>query len=162
MNGAWNFHFLWINAVLKLHALWAGPLYSPLKWSWMQTFLSSDMNGLAQIEQLVALLYSLHCSWISHFIEILLTRCCLQMVAAAKTWSKNFLVASSPIFTWGGSKYRPSLDFTKMQLPHRTCCWYWFVKDFDDMMAHTSLVYIECFQNLRRWQKVNVVGILFL
>ena len=30
------------------------------------------------------------------------------------------------------------------------------------MMAHTSLVYIIRFRNPRRWQKVNIVGILFL
>ena len=29
-------------------------------------------------------------------------------------------------------------------------------------MTHMSLVYIECFRNLRKWQKVNVVGTLFM
>ena len=44
--------------------------------------------------------------------DILLIRCCLQMIAATKTCSKNFSAASSPIFTWGSSKYCPSLHFT--------------------------------------------------
>ena len=47
------------------------------------------LNGLAQIKQLVALLYSLHCSWVSHFIGVLLARCCLQMVATAKISPKT-------------------------------------------------------------------------
>ena len=57
--------------------LGAGSLYSPVKWSWSQIFLSPDLNGLVQIKQLVALLYFLHYSWVSHFIGILLARCCL-------------------------------------------------------------------------------------
>ena len=32
---------------------------------------------------------------------ILWVRCCLRMVAAGRTWSKNFSLASSSIFTWG-------------------------------------------------------------
>ena len=68
-------------------------------------FLSAGLNGLVQIEQLVALLYSLHCSLVSHFIGILLARCCLQMVAVARTQLKNFSAVSSPMFTWGGSKH---------------------------------------------------------
>ena len=67
-------------------------------------FLSVDLNGLMQIEQFVVLLYFLHCYWVSHFIGILLVRCGLQMVTAARTWSKNFSVVSSPVFNWGGSK----------------------------------------------------------
>ena len=74
----------------------------------------------------------IYCSWVSHFIEILLVRCCLQMVAVATTWSKNFSAASFPLFTWDGSKYHPSLHFTKMLLPHGTWCWYWVVNYFDD------------------------------
>ena len=50
-------------------------------------FLSIDLNGLAQIEQLVAFLYSFNCSWLNRFIGILLARCCLQMVAATKLFS---------------------------------------------------------------------------
>ena len=64
-----------------------------------------DKNGLVQIEQLVELLYSLHCSWVSRFMGILLARCCLQIVAAARTQSKNFSAVPSPIFTSGGSQY---------------------------------------------------------
>ena len=69
-----------------------------------KNFLSADMNGVVDMEQLVTLLYSLHCSWVSHFKRILLATCCLQLVAVARTWSKNFSAASSPIFTWGHSK----------------------------------------------------------
>ena len=101
-------------------------------------FLSVDLNGLVQIGQLVALLYSLHCPWVSRFIELLLARCCLQIVATAKTCSKNFSAASSPIFTWGGAKFCLSLHFMQMQLPHGMCCWYWVVKEFDDDDSHES------------------------
>ena len=106
--------------------------------SWLGLFLSVDLNSLAQIKQLVTLLYSLQCSWVSRFIGILLARCCLQMVAATKICSKNFSGGSSPIFTWGGSKDCPSLHFMQMQLPHGICCWYWVVKDFDDDDSHQS------------------------
>ena len=48
-------------------------------------FLSAELNGLAQIEQFVALLYSLHCYKVCRFTGFLLTKCCLQMVTAART-----------------------------------------------------------------------------
>ena len=42
--------------------MWAAPLYSPVKYSWSRTFLSVNLNGLAQIEQLVA---SFSCPFLS-------------------------------------------------------------------------------------------------
>ena len=56
----------------------------------MPDFLSTDLNSLVQIEQFIVLLYFLYCSRISRFMVIILTRCCLYMVAAARTWSKNY------------------------------------------------------------------------
>ena len=146
----------------KLHALWAGPLYSPVKWSCSWTFLSVDMNGLVQIEQLVALLYSLNCSWVSCFIGILLAMCCLQIAAAARTWSKNFSTVTYPLY---------SLEVVWSIVHHCISCRCSFHMvcvagirwgRILIMTVHISFVYVERFQNSRRWQKVNAVGILFL
>ena len=140
-----------------MHALWAEHLYSPVKWSWLWTFLSVDLNGLVQIGKFVALLHSLHCSWVSRFIAILLARCCLQMVAVAKTQSQNFSVASSLILTW-----------VVQSIPHHCTsyrCSSHMVCDSGRIsmtMAHKSLVYVKHFPNQHRWQKVNVVAIFFL
>ena len=137
-------HFFWLSFTslclfyTSFSLFFAAPLYSPVKCSWLQTFLSVDLNGLVQIEQLVALVYSLHWSWVSRFIGKLLAKCCLQMVAAAQSCSKNFSATSSPIFTWGGSKYYSSLHFMWMQLPHSTWCWYWVMRDFDGNGSHES------------------------
>ena len=90
MNDAWNFYCLWIDAVIHVACVVSWTSISTDKLSWLQTFLSADLNGLKQIEQLMVLLYSLHCSLVSRFIGILLARCCLQMVAVAKTWPKPF------------------------------------------------------------------------
>ena len=135
------FTFFGSMRLFRLHALRAGPLYSTVKWSWSRTFLSTDLTSLAQTEQFVALLYSLHCSRISRFMGILLVWCYLQMVAAARTWSKNFLAASFTTFTCSGSKYFPPLNFTQMQLPHGMWCWYSAMKDFDDDGSHESCLH---------------------
>ena len=124
-------------------------------------FLSADLNGLVQIEQLVALFYSHHCYWVSRFIGILLVRRCLQMAAVATIWSKNFSAASSVIFTWVVE------IIVHHCISHR--CSSYMVCDsgigwwrISMTKAYTSLVYVKSFRNPRRWEKVNVVGILFL
>ena len=124
-------------------------------------FFSADMNGLVQIKQLVALLYSLHCSWVRRFIGILLVRCCLHMIAAAKTWSKNFS-AGHPLYWLGVLQ-----SIVHHYISHR--CTFHMVRVVGIgwwrilvTMVHTSLVYLERSRNPRRRQKVNAVGILFL
>ena len=79
------------------------------------------LNGLVQIVQLVALLYSLHCPWVSRFMQILLARCYLQSI-----------------------------------VHHCISC-----RCSSYMIHIAGIGYIEHFQNLRRWQKVNAVGIQF-
>ena len=124
-------------------------------------FLSVGLNSLAQIEQLVVLLYSLHCAWVSCFIGILLVRCYLQMVALAKICYKNFSAASSLYL----------LAVVRSIVHHCISC-----RCSSHMvrvpaicllrilmtMTHTSLLYVERFRNPHRWQMVNPVGILLL
>ena len=102
VNDAWNFHFLWISVVIQVACIVSWTFIFTCQMIVVADFFIIDLNGLAQMEQLVALLYSLHCSWVSRFVGILLVKCCLQMVAGARSWSKNFSAASSSIFTWGG------------------------------------------------------------
>ena len=124
-------------------------------------FLSVDLNGLAQIEQLVVLLYSLHCNWVSRLIGILLAMCCLQMVAAAKICYKNFSAASSLYLlgmVQGIVHHYISCRCNSYMVRVAGIRWWRILMT----MAHTSLVFIERFWNSHRWQKVNAVGILFL
>ena len=78
----------------KLHVPWAGPLYSYVKLLWLWTFLSAGLNGLVEIKQLIALLYSLNCCWVNHFIGILLGMCCLWLGLGAKTFQWCYLLYS--------------------------------------------------------------------
>ena len=59
-------------------------------------FLTADLNPLVQIEQFVLFLYSFYCSRVSHFMGILLARCGIQMVAAARAWSESFQWSHPP------------------------------------------------------------------
>ena len=62
VNDTWNFHFLLINAVNSSFMRCELDLYIHLSSDRGRGFLSVDLNSLVQIEQLVALLYSLYCS----------------------------------------------------------------------------------------------------
>ena len=107
VNNAWNFHFHWINAVIQFACIVSSTSIFTCQMIVVADFLSADLNGLAQTEQFVALLHSFHCSRVSRFMGILLASCCLKIFATARTWFENFSVVSSPIFTWGASKYHP-------------------------------------------------------
>ena len=62
------------------------------------------------------------------------------MVAVAKTWLKNFSVTSCPIFTWGASKYCPSLHSRRCSL-HVVSVLVLGGKDFDDDGSHESCLH---------------------
>ena len=123
MNNAWNFHFLWIDVVIQVACLvcWTSIftrqmiVVADFFIYWLECF-GTDLA----VRGAAVFLYSLLCSRDSCFIRVLLTRCCLQTVVVARTWSKQFSAASSVIFTWGVSKDCPSLHFTLMQLLHDT------------------------------------------
>ena len=127
-----------------MHVLWTEPLQALVEWSWLRTFLSADLNGLTHIEQFVLVLYFLNCSRVSRFIGILLTRCCVQMVDAARTWSKNLSVASSTIFSWGGSKYAHHLISCRLSSYMVHDAGIGWRQDFDGDSSHES-----CLHNTR-------------
>ena len=142
------FTFLGSMWQLKLHVLnlyihRAGPLYSPVKWLWSQTFLSADLNPLLQIEQFVLFLYSFYCSRVSRFMGILLARFGLQMVAAARAWSESFQ-RSHPPYSFGVIQSTTHAAFHVDEFLHGTWFWYWVVKHFDNDF-HMSLVNMTCF-----------------
>ena len=108
MNDAWSFHFFWFDAVIEVACVvsWTSLFNCQMVVvvnfyiCWLEWFRTDWVVGGVVVfpPLLVALLYSLHCSWVSRFIGILLVSCCLQMVSVAKTWSKNFSAASSRIY----------------------------------------------------------------
>ena len=93
-------------------------------------------TSLLTRQTIVMWLYSLHCSWASHSIG----------------------------FYWSGVVYRwllrlgPGPKFSSHIVRDAGIGWW---RDLITMVR-TSLVYVERFRNPRRWQNVNVVGILFL
>ena len=120
MNNEWNFKFHCISAVIQvacvvvwtsifiLQMIVVGDFFI----CWLEWFgLDWAVHCIVVFPQL----FLASCS-----IGILLARCCLQMVAVARTWSKNFSSASSPIFTWGGSKYCP-LQHLRRCSSHMAC-----------------------------------------
>ena len=101
-----NFFQIFQEYIMEMFHEYSTNMYLPGGWS--QTFLSADLNDLAQIEKFMVFLYSFHCSWVSRFIGILLARSC----AVARPWLKNISAVSSLIFTWDNSKNHSSLHFT--------------------------------------------------
>ena len=136
-------------------------VYSPVKWLWLQTFLSADLNGLMQIKQLVALLYSFYCSWVSRYIRIfwsgVVYRWLLQLRSGAKTFQQHH-----PLYSAAVIQIILHQCISRRCSSHMVCypCTEWW--RISMTMAHMSLVYVKCIKNRCRWQKVNVVVILFL
>ena len=91
-----TFHILWINAVIQVTCIVSWTSLFTCQMIVFTYFLSAGLNGLAQIKQFVALLYSLGYSWVSRFIGTLLAKCFLEMVAVAKIWYKNFFIGAIP------------------------------------------------------------------
>ena len=144
-----------------LHVLWAEPLYSPIKWVCLRNFYLLSWMVRHRSSIFVAFLFSLHCSRISSFIKILLARCVLQIVAVARTWSKTFQQRHPPYplgMVLSIADHCISRSCSSHMVRHTSIGWWRILK----AMAHTSLVYIIHFRNPRRWQNINVVGILFL
>ena len=140
-----NFFQIFWEYIMGMFQEYSTNTYLPGGWS--QTFLSADLNDLAQIEKFMVFLYSFHCSWVSHFIGILLARSC----AVARPWSKNISAVSSLMFTWGNYHPSPITNITHHFISRR-----WSSQMVCDAgfgwwkilitMAHTSPVYEKCFQ----------------
>ena len=158
-----TFHILWINAVIQVTCIVSWTSLFTCQMIVFTYFLSAGLNGLAQIKQFVALLYSLGYSWVSRFIGTLLAKCFLEMVAVANIWYiQKFFHWRHPLYLLG------VLQCIVHHCLSRRCSFH-MVRDAGIgwwriliMMAHTSLVYIELVRNLRTWQKLNVGGIQFL
>ena len=159
MNDAWNFHFLWIDAVIQVACIV----------SWTSIF---TCQMIVVTDVFIWMVWRRWSSW---------WRCCICSIVVGLTVSYGFYWLGV-VYIWllqlrpGPKTFQRlhplySLEVVQSVVHHyisHRCSFhmvcvagigYWRILM---TMAHTSLVYVERFRNPRRWQKVNSVGILFL